>query len=111
LALRPAGTPPPDQAPFFKNPNCSPPASLGTGSLVQSYKSHCSSGETYANATTALWVVTGTLAAAGVVSFIIGDRQARKAHERAPSTAQIIKQTLTLAPVFSTGSGGVQAAF
>src|SRR5581483_627692 len=63
LALRPAGTPPPDQAPFFKNPNCSPPASLGTGSLVQSYKSHCSSGETYANATTALWVVTGTLAA------------------------------------------------
>jgi len=99
------------EAQFFKSPSCSPPASLGTGPMVQTYKSHCSSGETYANATTALWVVTGTLAAAGVVSFIIGDRQARKAHERPPSTATLIKQTLTVAPVFSTSAGGVQAAF
>jgi PEGA domain len=98
------------QSSFFKSPDCSA-TSIAASSALNTYKGHCSSGQTYANATTALWVVTGTLAAAGVVSFIIGDRQSRKAHERAPTTAQIIKQTLTLEPVFSTQTGGVQAAF
>ena len=46
------------------------------------YKSDCDSGKSYANATTGLWVAAGALAAAGVVSYIIGDRQAAKAARR-----------------------------
>jgi hypothetical protein len=105
------GAPSGTQANFFAHPDCSA-ASIPTGTpgLAQ-YKSDCSSGQNFANATTALWVVSGTMLAAGVVSFIIGDRQARKARERPPSTAQIIKQSLVVEPVFSTQTGGLQAAF
>jgi PEGA domain len=97
---------------FFDNPTCNPPSSLpGT----QAYKDHCSSGQTYADATTALWVTAGALAAAGVVSIIIGERQSAKARETPPkstaSAGRLIQQSLRLAPVFTTKSGGLSASF
>jgi hypothetical protein len=110
LGLQPSSATP-EQARFFANPNCNPPASLGNSPAVQKFKSDCQDGQSYADATTALWVVAGALAATGVVSFIVGDRQATHAHERPRSAAASIRQTLRLAPLFSTQSGGVQAAF
>jgi hypothetical protein len=100
----------PDNKSFFDNPSCNPPSSL-TG--TQSYKDHCSSGQTYADATTALWVTAGVLAAAGVVGVIVGDRQAAHAlKEQQPKTAgRLIQQSLRIAPVFSTKSGGLSASF
>ena len=53
-------------------------------------------------------MATGALAAAGVVSFVIGDRQAAKAKEK---SASVMRQTLRIAPVFSTQGGGLTAAF
>ena len=52
------------------------PADLANSPAAAKFHNDCSSGKSYANATTALWVATGALAAAGVVSFVIGDRQA-----------------------------------
>jgi hypothetical protein len=101
----------PAEAQFFNNPNCNPPASLGSGSDVQTYKDHCSSGESFAKATTGLWVVAGALAVGGVVSFVIGDRQAAKAREKAPSTAKLIQKSLRIEPIFTTREGGLQASF
>jgi hypothetical protein len=100
----------PDNKPFFDNPNCNPPSSL---SGAQAYKDHCNSGNTYANATTALWVTAGALATAGVISVIVGDRQAAKAkREGQPKTAgRLLQQSLRIAPVFSTKSGGLSASF
>jgi PEGA domain len=95
---------------FFDNPNCSPPTSL-SGPSVQTYKNHCSSGQTYANATTALWVTAGVLAAAGVVGVVVGDRQAAHAREKKPTAARLMQQSLRIAPVFSTQAGGVSASF
>jgi hypothetical protein len=94
---------------FFKSPGCTPPNDL-TSPNIQTYKSDCKKGETFANATTALWVVTGALAASGVISYVIGDRQAAAA-ARERSTAQVIKQSLRIAPVFSTQGGALTAAF
>jgi hypothetical protein len=96
---------------FFQNPGCSPPSSL-SGSGVQTYKNHCSSGQNYADATTALWVTSGVLAAAGIVGIVVGEHQANKARREQPKTAgRLIQQSLRLAPVFSTQAGGLQASF
>jgi hypothetical protein len=102
----------PENKSFFDNPTCTPPATL-SGPQVQTYKDHCSSGQTYADATTALWVTAGVLATAGVVSFIVGDRQSAKAkRETQPKTAgRLMQQSLRIAPVFSTQSGGLSASF
>ena len=101
-----------EQKDFFNHPTCTPPSSLGSGSDVQQYKSDCSRGQSFAAATTALWVVAGALAGASVISYIVGDRQARNAEkERKPSAARLFKQTLRVEPVFSTRSGGLQASF
>ena len=98
-----------EQAKFFAKPNCNPTSI--SGPLVDQYKKDCSSGETFANATTALWVVAGALAGAGVISYVIGDRQAAHAAERPRTTAHLIRQSLRVAPVISTQGGGLQAAF
>ncbi len=95
---------------FFNNPNCNPPTSL-SGSATQTYKNHCSSGQSYADATTALWVTAGVLAAAGIVGVVIGDRQASKARRETQSAARLMQQSLRLAPVFSTQAGGLSASF
>jgi hypothetical protein len=95
---------------FFNNPNCNPPSSL-TGSGVQSYKDHCNSGQTYADATTALWVTAGVLAAAGVVGVVVGEHQSNKARRETKTAGRLIQQSLRIAPVFSTKSGGLQASF
>jgi hypothetical protein len=42
------------------------------------------------------------------VSFVIGDRQAAKAKER---NVGVLRQSLRIAPVFSTRGGGLTAAF
>jgi hypothetical protein len=99
---------PSQDAPFFMNPTCNVPADLQGASGAAKFKSDCNSGNNYANATTGLWVATGALAAAGVVSFVIGDRQAAKAKEH---NASVMRQTLRVAPVFSTRGGGLTAAF
>jgi hypothetical protein len=101
----------PSDGDFFKSPGCSVPGTVRetTPGAINKYKSDCSSGSNYANATTGLWIATGALATAGIVSFVIGDRQAAHAKER--KTATIIKQTLRVAPVFSTQGGGLTAAF
>jgi TolB-like protein len=110
-ALAP-GAPTAEQAHFFEKPSCTPPSSL-SGSAVNKYKSDCSSGHTYAAATTGLWVASGALALGGVVSLIVGARQAAKAKEQhnPQRSPQIIRESLRLAPVFSTQSGGVVASF
>jgi hypothetical protein len=97
-----------------KSPTCQVPSNItksptASGDPITTYKTACNSGSTYANATTALWSVTGALAAAGVVSFIVGDRQA--AHAKEHRTAAIMRQTLRVAPIFTTQGGGVTAAF
>jgi hypothetical protein len=95
---------------FFQKPTCQVPAGLN-GPSVEQYKTDCSSGSTFANATTALWVVAGTLAGVGVISYVIGDRQATKAAERPKTAARVLQQSLQIAPVFSSQGGGLQAAF
>jgi hypothetical protein len=99
----------PEQMQFFQAPTCNAPAGLmGVGN----YGSDCSRGQTYANTTTALWVITGALAGTAVISYIIGDRQAAKAEkERQKSQARLWQKSLQIAPVFSSKSGGLQASF
>jgi hypothetical protein len=93
---------------FFDHPTCDPPSSLGG---AQSYKDHCSSGQKYADATTALWVTAGVLATAGVVAIIVGDRQAAKARRETKTAGRLLQQSLRIAPVLSTKSGGLSASF
>jgi hypothetical protein len=93
---------------FFTNPTCSVPADLQNASGASKFHSDCTSGNNYASATTGLWVATGALAAAGVVAFVVGDRQAAKAKER---NVGMLRQSLRIAPVFSTRGGGLTAAF
>jgi hypothetical protein len=105
-----AGTVPSD-ADFLASPSCKVPGTireLQPGALAK-YRSDCNSGNTYANATTGLWFATGALATAGIVSFIVGDRQAAHAKER--KRAGLWQQSLRVAPVFSHQGGGVSAAF
>jgi hypothetical protein len=109
LNARPSN-PTPEQARFFNSPSCSLPAAVGSSPQLDKYKTDCSRGESFANATTALWVVAGVLATGGVVSLIVGDRQAKNA-AREKSTGNTLRQTLRIAPVFNTRSGGLQAAF
>src|SRR5262249_32851672 len=111
-AIRDANpNPTPEQMQFYGAPSCSPPMSL-TRPTVPQYSSDCSRGQTFAQTTTALWVVTGALAGTAVISYIIGDRQAAKAErEKAKTQARVWQKSLRIAPVFSKGSGGVQAAF
>jgi hypothetical protein len=106
--IKPTPVPPQDQA-FFMNPSCNVPADLAGTPGATKFHNDCTSGNNYANATTGLWVATGALAAAGVVSFVIGDRQAAHAKER--NSATLIRQSLRVAPVFSTRGGGLTAAF
>ena len=106
--LKPMPVPQQDQA-FFMNPSCNVPADLQGTPGATKFHNDCTSGNNYANATTGLWVATGALAAAGVVSFVIGNRQAAKAKER--NTATLMRQSLRVAPVFSTRGGGLTAAF
>ena len=106
-ALKPTPVPQQDQS-FFMNPTCNVPADLQGTPAATKFHDHCTSGNNYANATTGLWVATGALAAAGVVSFVIGDRQAAKAKEK---NVSVMRQTLRVAPVFSTQGGGLTAAF
>ena len=93
---------------FFNNPSCTVPADLQASAAATKFHNDCTSGNNFANATTGLWVATGALAAAGVVSFVIGDRQAAKAKEK---NVSVLRQTLRVAPVFSTRGGGLTAAF
>jgi hypothetical protein len=96
---------------FFSSPSCNVPSSLQlrNPSGANKYRDDCTSGQTYANATTGLWVAAGVLAAAGVVSFVIGDRQAAKAKDH--STLGVMRRTLRLVPVASSQGGGLQAHF
>jgi hypothetical protein len=106
--LKPTPVPAQDAA-FFMNPSCNVPADLAGTPAATKFHNDCSSGNNFANATTGLWVATGALAAAGVVSFVIGDRQAAKAKER--NAGGVMRQSLRIAPVFSTRGGGLTAAF
>ena len=105
------GRPNPQEAAFFNSPSCSPPASLAGTPLVTQYKNDCSSGTTFANTTTALWVVSGILAAGGVTAIIIGERQAAKARQGERSAGRLLRESLQVAPVVSTRGGGLTAAF
>lgn len=102
------GTPSAQDQAFFMNPSCNVPPDLQGANGAAKFHNDCSSGNNFANATTGLWVATGALAAAGVVSFVIGDRQAAKAKEK---NVSVMRQTLRVAPVFSTRGGGLTAAF
>jgi hypothetical protein len=94
---------------FLHSPACNNiPASLD-GKLGQ-YKNDCASGTNFANVTTALWVVTGALAAGGVAAIIVGERQAARARDEKKAGLGF-RQRLKLQPVFSTQGGGLQAAF
>jgi hypothetical protein len=106
-AIKPNPVPQQD-ASFFMNPSCTLPADVAGVAGAAKFHSDCTSGNKFANATTGLWVATGALAAAGVISFVIGDRQAAKAKER---NLGAMRQSLRIAPVFSTRGGGLTAAF
>ncbi|HEY7955858.1 MAG TPA: PEGA domain-containing protein [Polyangia bacterium] len=109
LMLVQSENPKADQS-FFHKPTCTPPAGLTGSPALNQYKQDCSSGEGYAAATTALWVVAGALATGSVVAYVIGDRQAAKARET-KSTARLIRETLRVEPVISTVGGGLRASF
>lgn len=102
----------PDEMAFFSNPGCAVPSSLvqnnPTGAAA--YSHDCNKGNTWANTATGLWVATGALAAGGVISFVIGERQSAKAREKQQAIG-VIRQSLRVAPVFSTKGGGLTAAF
>ena len=98
------------QRDFFQKPSCNVPDGLFSGAALDAYKQNCSSGQSNANATTALWVVAGALAAGGVVALVVGDHQDRKAAaERQKKSG--VQQSLQIVPVFGKEGGGVQAAF
>jgi hypothetical protein len=109
-ALGPAMTA--EEMTFINSPSCTVPSTIQNRKPMESatYKSDCDSGNTFANATTGLWVATGALALGGVVSFIVGERQMAKAKERNRGVS-LLRQTLRVAPVFSTRGGGITAAF
>lgn len=97
---------------FLHSPSsCTVPSSMAMRdqALAAKYHNDCTSGHTLAATTTGLWIAAGALAAGGVISFIVGERQAAKAKER--TTLGVMRQTLRVAPVFSSQSGGVTAAF
>jgi hypothetical protein len=95
---------------FFSSPTCNPPATV-TGNVAK-YRADCQQGQNFANATTGLWVATGVLAAGGLTGIIVGQVQAAHARkERATTTGALMRQTLRIAPLFSTAGGGVTAAF
>jgi hypothetical protein len=98
---------------WFKSPTCTPPPSLATAPHIEAFKTDCHSGEAYAAASTALWVVAGALVVGGVVSFVIGDHLDTKAKEarESHSAARLLQQSLRLSPVFSKQGGGLQASF
>jgi hypothetical protein len=101
-------------AQFFANPNCNVPGTVASvnPTIANKYKGDCNSGNDLANATTGLWVATGVLAAGGVVSFILGEREAVKARrERDKSTVGVMRRTLRVAPIVSTQGGGIAAKF
>jgi hypothetical protein len=100
----------PELSAFYKSPSCSPPQGLNNAPGVERYRTDCHNGESYATATTALWIVAGALATAGVVSFVVGDRMDAKAKE-AHSAGRLIRQTLRLTPVFGTQGGGLTGSF
>jgi hypothetical protein len=97
---------------FFNSPGCTVPmsAAMRNQSVATQYHNDCTSGTNWANTATGLWVATGALAAGGVIAFVIGERQSAKAKEK-QQTLGIIRQTLRVAPVFSTRGGGLTAAF
>jgi hypothetical protein len=101
----------PEEMAFFNSPSCNVPASaaMRNPGVATQYNHDCNKGNTWANTATGLWVATGALAAGGVISFVIGERQSAKARER--QTLGVIRQTLRVAPVFSTKGGGLTAAF
>jgi hypothetical protein len=103
----PAGTN--DQRLFYGHPDCSTPPGQ-TDTAASRYVSNCQSGQRYAHATTGLWVTAGVLAAAGIVSFVVGDRLDAKA-ERERRAGQSIRQSLRLLPAVSTQGGGLSASF
>jgi hypothetical protein len=103
----PAGTA--EQRIFYSQPKCQTPPGQ-TDAAAAGYVADCNSGNKYAGATTGLWVAAGALAAAGVVSFIVGERMDSKA-ERERRTGQSIKQSLRLLPAISTKGGGLSASF
>ena len=107
------GAPMTPEQQFACNPGPTVPASLAGSSTAQKYQNDYSSGQTYANATTALWVVTGALAGTAIITYIVGDRQAKNAEKekRQSTTAKLLQQSLKVAPVFSSKSGGLTASF
>lgn len=97
---------------FLRHPNgCTVPSTLASKnpSLAEQYHHDCSTGSSFAAATTALWVTAGALAAGGVISFVLGTRQAARAKEHTPFG--VLRQTLRVAPVLSSQGGGLTAAF
>jgi hypothetical protein len=89
-------------AAFFVNPNCS---MVPAGAAFDGVRADCSSGQAYANATTALWVVSGALAATGVIAILVGESQARSA----PVDKRAQRPTLRIAPALSLQAAAVQA--
>jgi hypothetical protein len=105
----------PSDRSFFLNPDCNPPATVTSsptspGALGR-YKNDCSQGSNLATASTALWIGTGVLAAGGIAAIIVGQVQAAKARKERASGVSLLRQTLRVAPVFTTSGGGVSAAF
>lgn len=86
---------------------CTPPPSVPSAAQ---FKEYCTSGTTWANATTALWVVAGALATVSVISYVVGDRQAARAAEKQQRRVGLV-QKLRFEPVISTHGGGLHAAF
>jgi hypothetical protein len=107
-----------EQQIFYGKPECRTPPGA-TDQAAAGYVSDCDSGNKYAGATTGLWVTAGVLAAAGVVTFIVGERMDAKAEKadkadrerRGQTMNQTIRESLRLVPALSTKGGGLSASF
>lgn len=107
-----------DEKSFISDPkgSCNPPATLAGNSpaaapLVQHFHDQCQSGKSYADATTGLIVTSSLLGGAGIVAFVIGEIQAHKAKERQHGELGLMRQSLRIAPIFTTTGGGLTAKF
>jgi hypothetical protein len=95
--------------PLKNMPTCTTPfdgdANAAISNQAASYRSQCNRGQTYALVTSGLWIGVGALAAIGVTSFIVGERQASHADTKREAW---LKRSLRLLPTVSAHGGGLQ---
>jgi hypothetical protein len=99
-----------EQAAWFAKPNCTYPGSAPTSAGAQPYVDKCHEGETFAGATTGLWVGAGVLAVGGAVALTLGFR-AKAAAEKPPQPQAGGLRLRAFGPSGGPTGGGFTATF